>query len=70
MFKDERPYYKARREHLLMLRAEGLTYKEIALRLGMNPKSASKLSQLCLHAGQDVTSAIRDAKWSITNATH
>lgn len=36
-------YWLARREHAWVLRKRGLTYREIALRLGVNPTRARRM---------------------------
>lgn len=56
-------YSQARHEHILMLRAEGVTYREIGERLGVCTARARQLAKI---AGHRLGRAIRFSKLEIT----
>jgi transcriptional regulator len=47
--KYNQDYWEARRIHVFLLRCEGLTYKQIANRLGMNRQGARVVHYQAIH---------------------
>jgi hypothetical protein len=52
---DEIDYYAARREHMWLLRAEGLTFREIGMRNGV---CGERAKQVVSKFGRQVTRAV------------
>ena len=61
-WRQQMDYWRARKEHAWLLRCEGLTLRQVGLRLGIGPNRAQ---QLIWTFGRRMSRALLHARWQL-----